>query len=72
MKKREFLQKKLQNLYFADYNHPYGNKPWHFTQQYYEDLFARFNEIVLLDELKKNNQNADGLVSQVMKKFFTK
>lgn len=37
----------MQNrTYFGDHNHIYGIKPWHLTQQYYDDLYKNLNDIV--------------------------
>lgn len=40
--------------YFADYNHIHGLKPYHYTQQYYDDLFNSLNKMVLKDQLLIN------------------
>lgn len=58
--------------YFGDYDHVYGNKPWHFTQQYYDDLYKGFNEIILKNQLLVNEhakERPSNRVTQVMKKI---
>lgn len=41
----EFLEMR-NKTYYGDYKHVYGNKPWHFTQEYYYDLYSSLNEVV--------------------------
>jgi len=36
-----------KRTYFGDENHTYGNKPWHFTQQYYDDLFKELLNVTI-------------------------
>ncbi|MDY0404611.1 DUF6270 domain-containing protein [Virgibacillus sp. 179-BFC.A HS] len=45
-----------KRTYFGDYDHLYGRKPWHFTQQYYDDLHNALNNIVMKDQLLDENE----------------
>ncbi|GGE54809.1 hypothetical protein GCM10011391_37230 [Pullulanibacillus camelliae] len=52
--------------YFGKIDHIYGNKPWHFSQQYYDDLYKKFNEVVLENEFNKKKSFVNPL-SSIMK-----
>nr|GGG73508.1 hypothetical protein GCM10011398_17460 [Virgibacillus oceani] len=68
--------------YFGDYDHLWGNKPWHFTQQYYDDLYKGFNEVVLrhqlgsvdvnMEDATQQSTNTSSLFTQMMRKIIMK
>lgn len=59
----DFIEMQNQT-YFGDIDHIFGNKPWHFTQEYYDDLYKRLNEIVLKYKLLSEEEEQSQTVSQ--------
>ncbi|WLV25214.1 DUF6270 domain-containing protein [Aciduricibacillus chroicocephali] len=63
-----------KRTYFADYKHPYGNKPWHFTQQYYDDLFSGLNEVMLNHQQNEENTKLQNktIITKLVEKVILK